>query len=346
MKTLQIFVRAGVALALATMVAAPCLARDKIKIGIANTSSDIVYFIADKKGFFADEDIDAEMIPFASATQMIAPLGVGELDVGGGGPGAGLYNAAGRDVSVKVVADKGSMPPGYGFFSLLVRKDLVTSGKVKGVADLKGMKIGDTSKQGSGDVTLNMALTAAGLKFGDIDPIYMGAPQLAAALQGGAIDATLIQEPSMSVAIANGSAVLLAKGDEIYPNQQLAVTFYSDKLVRTNRALAQRFMNAYVRAARFYNEALKDGRLAGRNAEEVIDLFVANTNLKDRAAYKTLIPNGLNPDGCPNSAGLRRDFEFYASQGWVDKAFNPDSVVEDSFCKAAVAKLGPYVPTK
>ena len=170
-------------------------AREKIKIGIANSSSDIVYFIAQKKGYFDAEGIDAEVIPFASATQMIAPLGVGELDVGGGGPGAGLYNAAGRGVAVKVVADKGSMPPGYGFFSLLVRKDLIASGKVKTIADLKGMKIGDTSKQGSGDVTLSLALAKGGLKFEDIDPVYMAAPQLAAALRGGALDATLIQEP-------------------------------------------------------------------------------------------------------------------------------------------------------
>ena len=321
-------------------------AREKIKIGIANSSSDIVYFIAQKKGYFDAEGIDAEVIPFASATQMIAPLGVGELDVGGGGPGAGLYNAAGRGVAVKVVADKGSMPPGYGFFSLLVRKDLIASGKVKTIADLKGMKIGDTSKQGSGDVTLSLALAKGGLKFEDIDPVYMAAPQLAAALRGGALDATLIQEPSLSVAVGDGSAVLFAKGDEIYPNQQLAVTFFSDKLVRGNRDLAQRFMNAYVRAARFYNDALKDGRLAGPNAEEVIDLLVANTNLKDRALYRTLVPNGLNPDGCANAEGLRRDFAFYAAQGWVDKNVNPDSVVDDSFCKAAVAKLGPYHPAR
>ena len=74
---------------------------------------------------------------------MIAPLGVGDLDVGGGGPSAGLYNAAERKVNVKVVADKGSMPPGYGYFSMLVRKDLVTSGKVKTIADFKGLKVGD-----------------------------------------------------------------------------------------------------------------------------------------------------------------------------------------------------------
>lgn len=334
---------ARLAFLLSTLLAASgAQAADKVKVGVANTSSDITFFLADKNGYFRDEGIEAEFIPFASATQMVAPLGTGELDVGGGAPGAGLYNAAVRDVLVKIVADKGSMPPGYGYFSLLVRKDLLTSGKVKTFADLKGLKIGDTSKQGSGDVTLFELLKKGGLKFDDVEPLYMGPPQLAAALQNGALDATLVTEPSLSIAVAQGSAVLFAKGDEIYPYQQLAVTLFSESLVKSRRELAQRFMNAYVRAARFYNDALKDGRLAGPNAAAVIDVLIERTNLKDRTLYATMVPNGLNPDGCANSAGLRHDFEFYKAMGWVDAKLDPDSLVDEGFCKAAVAKLGPY----
>ena len=77
---------------------------------------------------------------------------------------------------------------------------------------------------------------------------------------------------------------------------------------------------------------------------KVIDLLVANTSLKERKAYQTMIPNGLNPDGCANAEGLRRDFEFYASMGWSDSKVDPDSLVDSSFCKAAVTKLGPYQP--
>ena len=321
-------------------------AADKVKIGVVNSSSDVVYYLAEKNGYFAAEGIEPEFVSFISATQMIAPLGTGELDVGGGGPNAGLYNAAERKIKVKIVADKGSMPSGYGYFSLLVRKDLIASGKVKTIADLKGLKIGDTSKQGSGDVTLFELLKKGGLKLDDVDTYYMGAPQLAVALQNGALDATLIQEPNLSLAVSQGWGDVFAKGDDIYPDQQLAVTFFSEKLATTERELAQRFMNAYVRAARFYNDALKNGRLEGRNAPEVIDLLVAHTALKDRAIYETMVPNGLNPDGCANTVGLRRDFEFYASMGWSDGKANPDLLVDSSFCEAAIRELGPYMKAK
>jgi hypothetical protein len=65
-----------------------------------------------------------------------------------------------------------------------------------------------------------------------------------------------------------------------------------------------------------------------------------------RAIYANIIPNGLNPDGCANAEGLREDFRFYAGMGWADGKADPDSLVDATFCKAAVAKLGPYVKAK
>ena len=339
---------AGVVWCCATMLAATALmgstawSKDRIRVGITNTASDITFFIADKRGFFAEEDIEAEYVSFPSATQMVAPLGTGELDVGAGAPGAGLYNAAARDVAVKIVADKGSMPPGYGYFMLLVRKDLVTSGRVKTFPDLKGLKIGDLSNKGSGDVTLNEALKKGGLKFEDVETTYMGGPQLAVALQNGALDAALITEPSASIVLTRGVAVLFASGDQIYPNQQLAVVLYSEKLAKTKPAIAQRFTNAYVKAARVYNDALKDGKLAGSGSDEIIDLMIERTNFKEREVYKNITPQGVNPDCRVNSKGLRFDFEFYSVMGWVSKTQDPDAIIEDSFCAGALAKLGPY----
>ena len=55
----------------------------KVKIGIVNASSDIAFFIADKKGYFREEGIEAEFVPFDSGAKMVAPLGAGQLDVAG-----------------------------------------------------------------------------------------------------------------------------------------------------------------------------------------------------------------------------------------------------------------------
>ena len=89
------------------------------------------FFIADKKGYFRAEGIEIKTTPFASAAGMVAPLGRGQLDVGGGTVAAGLYNAVEQGVQLRIVADKGSVTDKLEYSTLVVRKDLADSGRYK-----------------------------------------------------------------------------------------------------------------------------------------------------------------------------------------------------------------------
>ena len=152
-------------------------AADQVKIGIARTISDAGYYIADAMGFFREDGLDVSITAFNSAAQMIAPLGTGELDVGGGTVSAGFYNAVGRGIGMKIVADQASIKPGYGYSSLMVRKDHVASGRYKTFADLKGMKVA-IGAPGTGTASaLNEALKKGGLKYGDVDVVCIGFPE-------------------------------------------------------------------------------------------------------------------------------------------------------------------------
>ena len=117
-------------------------AADKVRVGTMGNSSDAGFFIADAKGYFRAEGTRIPFVPFDGAAQMMAPLGIGELDVGGGTASAGLYNAAARNMGIKVVADRSRTEAGYLFQTLMIRKALVDSGQFKSYADLKGLKIG------------------------------------------------------------------------------------------------------------------------------------------------------------------------------------------------------------
>ncbi|MDO8690558.1 MAG: hypothetical protein Q7R39_11220, partial [Dehalococcoidia bacterium] len=52
-----------------------------IKIGVTGAIGDGLFRIADAKGYFAAEGLKPEYVPFRSATEMVAPLGVGDLDM-------------------------------------------------------------------------------------------------------------------------------------------------------------------------------------------------------------------------------------------------------------------------
>ena len=140
--------RLGTALTIVALClsASNAQAQTKVRVGNVNTASDVGIYLAHKKGFFKAEGLDIEFIGFDTAARMIAPLGTGELDVGGGTVSAGLYNAYSRKIGITIVADKGSSKPGYNFSQLMVRKDLVDSGRYKTFADLKGLKIATAAR--------------------------------------------------------------------------------------------------------------------------------------------------------------------------------------------------------
>ncbi len=108
-----------------------------------------------------------ELTQMANAPQMIGPLGMGQLDVGAGTVAASLYNAVAQNIAIRAVADKGSMRKGYGFSGLLVRKDLVDSGRYKTYADLKGMKLAVGTFGSANASAMNEALKKGGLKWSD-----------------------------------------------------------------------------------------------------------------------------------------------------------------------------------
>ena len=89
----------------------------------------------------------------------------------------------------------------------------------------------------------------------------MGFPEMLVALHNKAIDAAINNKPTITLAEEEGVAVRASK-DVIYPGQQTAVVLYSEKFAQERRPVAEKFMNAYIRAVRDYNNAIHGGRLA------------------------------------------------------------------------------------
>src|SRR5665647_2024100 len=98
--------------------------------------------------------------------------------------------------------------------------------------------------------TLNEVLKKAGLKYTEVDRVFMAFPQHVIALQNKAVDASMTTEPSATRAIQSGAAVSIMGDDEIYPDHQLAVVLYSGQFIKDNPDAARRFMRAYLKAAR------------------------------------------------------------------------------------------------
>ena len=326
-------------------LATPAMAQEnRLEVGSVGATSDIAIFIADKKGYFRAEGLTVNITRFDSAARMVAPLAAGQLDIGGGAPSAGLYNAFARGIDIRIVADKGSSPPGFGFAPLMIRKDLVDSGRFKTFADMKGLKLAIQAPGSGAGPMLNEAAKKGGLKWTDFEKAYLPYAQQIAAMANKALDGGVVVEPSASEAERRGIAVRIAGSDEIYPYQQIAAILFTGKFIKERPDAARKFMRAYIRGARDYNDAFDaNGKLTGPAADEVVDILVASTEIKDPAVHRHIAPSGLNPDGKNNLDSLRADLEFFRMTGDLEGNVRIEDVVDNSFAEAVVKELGPYV---
>ncbi|MBI4321299.1 MAG: ABC transporter substrate-binding protein [Chloroflexi bacterium] len=310
----------------------------KVTMGGIRGVSDAGDFIALEKGFFREQGLDVESLAFDTGAKMMAPLATGELDVGATAPAAALFNAVAREITIKIVADKGSVPQKDSFQSLLVRQDLIDSGKVKDYANLKGLKVALVFTGVSGHVELDNALKKGGLKLEDVEVVAIPFPDMAVAFANKSIDAAINIEPFVTDAQEKKLAKVFKMSNEFYPNHQQAVVLYSPEFVKNKPDAAKRYMVAYLKAVRYYNDAFvkKDKKAM----DEVIDILAKSTAVKNKDLYAKMTMPGLDPDGRVMIDSLKFDQDWYMAKGFQKEKADIDKLVDTSFAKYAVEQLG------
>jgi NitT/TauT family transport system substrate-binding protein len=334
------------ALALTPAGASRAVAADAltpVRLGVGTDSITMTpFYLAEKMGYFKAEGLNVEFVPLPSAALMIAPLGAGQLDVGGGAITAGLYNAVGRGIDLKIVADLGSDPPGYGFQTLVVNNTLLANGSYKSVKDLKGKRIAITARGISTSALVAALLKTGGLTMNDVTMLYMPVADQIAAMRNGSLDASLMPEPGPSIAEKEKVGTKILRDDVYYPNQQLVAMFYGASFLKAHRDVGLRFMRAYLRGVRTYNDNLKKGRISGKQAELIMSIFADATH-QDRSVLNAATPSGDNPNGRLNVQTMASDLEFFKSQALIDTPnITAEDAVDASFAADAVKQLGPY----
>jgi NitT/TauT family transport system substrate-binding protein len=319
-------------------------ARDKVAIAYIGGTADVGFYVADAKGYLAEEGIEANFTVFDSAARMVAPLATGEIDVGSGTVGAGTYNALERGIKLRAVVDKARNKGEYSYQGLVVRKALWDSGEVRAIKDLKGRRFAMTTNGGNEAAVLDEALRKIGMSIADIVETQLSMPQQVAAFANGAIDASFLPEPFLRAAISSGAVVQITPVSKMRDDDVTGVIIYSDALIANRPNVATRMTKAYIRGLRDYVDALKDGRLAGPGAEEIVDIISRYSVLKDKGVLRQIVPHYVNPDGSVGVASLKADWDFYKRAGFITGEATVDQLIDNRWTEAAVKELGPYKP--
>ncbi len=312
----------------------------KVRVAYTPTVPSAGLFLGISHGYFAEEGIEPDLVPFDSGEQALPVLATGQVDASTLGLSAGLFAAVARGAELKIVAGNSSNEPGYSSSAFVVRKDLVDSGALRELADLRGRTLAVNSQTGGLAIDVSRGLQSAGLSDADVTWQLLPFPDMLPALANGVIDVGAETEPFVARAVAAGIGVRWKGMDEVYPYHQLTVIAYAPSFMRDEPDGATRFLTAYLRGARDFADAFKHGR----NRADVIAVLGEYTSIKEPSLYEQMVPSGIDPDGNMNLDGLEYDQAWYLERGYLREKIDLSRLVDFRYRDAALERLGRYMP--
>ena len=309
-----------------------------VRVAMQYLISDAGLLIADDFGYMREAGIDFQA-QRVDNLQLQAAMAAGQIDVGGIGITAAVLNAALRGVGLRIVADRATITPGHSYLALVVRTDLVDSGQVRNVRDLRGRKIAPQPPlYGTGSWALFARLLEMdGLSEEDVEYVPLGFADQNAGLANGSIDAILQNEPGVAAAVESGLGVRFRGFDDVITPFTLGGMAYSEQFA-AQTDLARRFMVAYLRGVRAYLDAFDKNQ--GR--AEVVAVLARHTALKDPAAYDRVVMPWINPDGEFGLNGHDYTQAYFVRHGLLPRTVDLTQLVDNSFAQYAAQTLGPY----
>ncbi|MBE7373961.1 sulfonate ABC transporter substrate-binding protein [Pseudomonas lopnurensis] len=159
----------------------------------------------------ADQGVAVQWTEFPGGPQLLEGLNVGSIDFGVTGETPPVFaQAAGADLLY--VAHEPPAPSGE---AILVPKD----SPIHSLSELEGKKIA-LNKGSNVHYLLVRALESAGLKYADIQPVYLPPADARAAFERGSVDAWVIWDPFQAAAEEQLQARTLRDGQGLVSNHQ------------------------------------------------------------------------------------------------------------------------------
>ncbi|UGA44581.1 sulfonate ABC transporter substrate-binding protein [Bradyrhizobium quebecense] len=165
---------------------------------------------------------------FPSGPPLLEALNVGVIDFGNTGEAPPIFAQA-AGAPLQYVAYEPPAPKGE---AILVPKD----SPIKSVADLRGKKVA-LNKGSNVHYLLVKALEKAGVKYPEIEPVFLAPADARAAFERGAVDAWVIWDPFQAAAEAATGARTVADGTGIVANYQFY--FASKKFLQTDPKIVE-----------------------------------------------------------------------------------------------------------
>lgn len=294
----------------AATVAAPALRAqgklEKSKVAIAVGGKAAFYYlpltISEQLGYFKAEGLDVEISDFAGGAKALQALMGNSADVVSGAY-EHTINMQAKNQAIQSFVLMGRAP------QIALGVSTKTVPGYKGLADLRGKKIGVSAPGSSTNMVANLVLSRAGIKASDVSYVGVGTGAAAlTALRSGQIDAMCNTDPVMTMLEQKGDVRIISdtrtlKGtQDVFGGPMPAACFYTHAdFVRSNPNTCQALANAIVHGLKWLQTA---------GPSDIIKTVPENYLLGDRALYlasfnkvrEAIALDGVMPDEGPKTA--------------------------------------------
>ena len=328
--------------------AAPATAVERVSIAVLPFVSSAPIFIAESRGFFAEEGLAAELRFFQAAQPVALAVASGDLDFGVTGLTAGFYNLAGRG-ALRIIAGQARVEPGDEFMAYVVSSRAWQAGLV-GLDDLPGRSIGITQTGSTFHYMVGRLAEKRGFALERVRLVTLeSVPNVIAALRGGRIDAALLPGHLAHPLVGEGVAKILGWAGDETP-WQLGAVFTSPRTIERRGAVVEAFLRAYRRGAAVYDQVLLGGRGTPPSSSDSTSAGPGSTRepsaagSRPTAAARALaeelrrfIPSSvdeildgapvIDPQGRLEVADVREQVAWYQARGLVDRGVKVDALL-------------------
>jgi NitT/TauT family transport system substrate-binding protein len=307
---------------------------ETLKVAHAPSTLFAPLYVAIDKGYLADQGVEVQLETVAAGQDAMALAAQGQLDAVVAGFGAATFNAVERGLDLKVVASMGVQPQQGYPSAFMVRKDLLQSGAVKDMQDMRGKKIAIAGGNGSaGAYWVATKLETAGLGLKDIEIVNISFPDMLTAFRQGSIDAGFPPAPFTTQILDEGTADVF--GGVTKPGASAVGVVYGGQLIKDRSDVGKRFMVGLVKGAReilgpdYYND--ENLAIYSKYTRSPVEVLKS----QDRYDYF--------PDLHPDVATLTDMQRVFIAEGVlrISAPLPPERWADDSFTRFAVQQLGP-----
>jgi NitT/TauT family transport system substrate-binding protein len=300
--------------------AAPAHALDRIRIAVSNPNMpNLTVAMAQKQGFFKDENLDAEIIRM-NPNVAITALSTGDVDY------CQLFGAvvggAIAGLPVRIVA---------GFLDNWPMT-LIAQPEIKTLKDLRGKTLGISSFGATPDVAARLMIRQAGIDpEKEIKILALGSDAARlTALKQRVVDVVVISPPADTQMERQGYKIL-ARAYELFTFPYLGLGTHTHK-IKDKPDEIRRVIKATIRANRFIRD----------NRDEAVNTLIGWGKVEREFAYASYdaLRNLFNADGAVPEDGLKLVIDQTRRSNKVTREVSPSEVVELTFLRAAQTELG------